>query len=88
MSLPFCVTVHTSNQEVQAWATIIWDNATSEQHRTQLSVGQSVTWKQLSQVISSKFKEDTESELSLENHKFLCKHKCILQMFVFFNCVI
>jgi len=70
MSLPVVVTSHGS-QEAQAVATIMWDNAFGNRDRTDFSVPNSVSWAELSQVISDKFAQVTGRGLSEDHLRFL-----------------
>lgn len=71
LSLPVVVIVH-GNQETQSLATITWDNAFSEIDRKPFYVVDRVPWSMLSTVLSTKFKSQTQRELTELNMSVLC----------------
>lgn len=73
MSLPIVVTVH-GNQEAQASATIIWDNAFSEIGRPAFTVVDHVNWSRMASALNSKFFSQTNRGLTNENLSYLCKY--------------
>lgn len=77
MSLPICLTVDGS-QEPQACATVLWDNAFAEIHRTPFHVIDHVTWSRLAQVLQTKFKHETGGELTPENLNYLCRFYIVI----------
>ena len=64
------VIVH-GNQEPHAWATILWDNAFSEQGRILFTVPEKVPWPQVADMLDTKFKAHTGRGLSPENLQYL-----------------
>ncbi|GFY54746.1 signal transducer and activator of transcription 5B [Trichonephila inaurata madagascariensis] len=70
LSLPVVVIVH-GNQDPHAWATITWDNAFAEPGRVPFQVPEKVPWKEVAEVLSTKFKSGTGRPLSEDNLQFL-----------------
>nr|UCK81542.1 signal transducer and activator of transcription 1-alpha/beta-like protein [Arenicola marina] len=70
LSQPVVVTVH-GNQECNALATILWDNAFAEPSRIPFQVPERVPWIQLAQALNTKFVHHCGSGLSPENQKYL-----------------
>ncbi|XP_035216384.1 signal transducer and activator of transcription 5B-like isoform X1 [Stegodyphus dumicola] len=70
LSLPVVVIVH-GNQEPHAWATVTWDNAFAEPGRVPFQVPEKVSWSEVAEVLSTKFKAATGRELVEENLQFL-----------------
>ncbi|GIY42857.1 hypothetical protein CEXT_389131 [Caerostris extrusa] len=84
LSLPVVVIVH-GNQDPHAWATITWDNAFAEpvcsllfalfknkcMGRVPFQVPDKVRWKEVADVLSTKFKSGTGRALSEDNLQFL-----------------
>ncbi|XP_067933839.1 signal transducer and activator of transcription 5A-like [Watersipora subatra] len=70
MSLPIVVTVH-GNQECQAQATILWDNAFSSPGRVPFVVPDHVKWSELSSLLSSWFHLKTGKGLSFEQMHYI-----------------
>ncbi|GIY78909.1 signal transducer and activator of transcription 5B [Caerostris darwini] len=70
LSLPVVVIVH-GNQDPHAWATITWDNAFAEPGRVPFQVPDKVRWKEVADVLSTKFKSGTGRALSEDNLQFL-----------------
>ncbi|XP_048237971.1 signal transducer and activator of transcription 5A-like [Haliotis rufescens] len=70
LSLPVVVTVH-GNQECNALATILWDNAFSSPGRNPFEVPESVLWPLLAEQLNVKFKAATGRGLTDDNIKYL-----------------
>ncbi|GBM50732.1 Signal transducer and activator of transcription 5B [Araneus ventricosus] len=70
LSLPVVVIVH-GNQDPHAWATITWDNAFAKPGRLPFQVPEKVSWKEVSDVLNTKFKANTGRSLSEDNLQFL-----------------
>ncbi|GBN80881.1 Signal transducer and activator of transcription 5B [Araneus ventricosus] len=70
LSLPVVVIVH-GNQDPHAWATITWDNAFAEPGRVPFQVPEKVSWKEVADVLNTKFKANTGRSLSEDNLQFL-----------------
>lgn len=70
LSLPVVVIVH-GNQEPHAWATILWDNAFSEQGRVLFTVPDKVPWPLVADMLDTKFKATTGRGLTHENLLYL-----------------
>lgn len=70
LSLPVVVTVH-GNQECNALATILWDNAFAESGRVPFHVPEKVPWNQLVQALNTKFAAACGKGLSHENVSYL-----------------
>uniref|UniRef100_A0A6A7FV94 Signal transducer and activator of transcription n=2 Tax=Hirondellea gigas TaxID=1518452 RepID=A0A6A7FV94_9CRUS len=70
LSLPVVVIVH-GNQEPHAWATILWDNAFSDQGRVLFAVPDKVPWPQVADMLDTKFKATTGRGLTHENLLYL-----------------
>lgn len=70
LSLPVVVIVH-GNQEPHAWATILWDNAFSEQGRVLFAVPDKVLWPEVADMLDTKFKSATGRGLTQENLQYL-----------------
>ncbi|XP_056418492.1 signal transducer and activator of transcription 6 [Hyla sarda] len=74
LSLPVVVIVH-GNQDNNAKATILWDNAFSEIGRRPFYVHEKVPWKKMCATLNMKFMSEvgTKHELSKENFWFLAQ---------------
>lgn len=70
LSLPIVVTVH-GNQECQAQATVLWDNAFSEPGRQPFIVPDCVPWQQLAEMLAHWFHSRTGAALSPDNLYYL-----------------
>ncbi|KAF2355356.1 STAT transcription factor protein interaction [Trinorchestia longiramus] len=70
LSLPVVVIVH-GNQEPHAWATILWDNAFSEQGRVLFAVPDKVPWPKVADMLDTKFKSVTGRGLTHDNLQYL-----------------
>lgn len=70
LSLPVVVIVH-GNQEPHAWATVTWDNAFAPADRLPFVVPDKVAWKDVGQVLSTKFKSYVGRDLSADAQRFL-----------------
>ena len=70
LSLPVVVIVH-GNQEPHAWATVTWDNAFAEPGRIPFAIPERVSWAQVAEALSTKFKSATGKPLSEDNIRFL-----------------
>ncbi|CAH1242242.1 STAT5B [Branchiostoma lanceolatum] len=70
MSLPIVVIVH-GNQDSNAWATILWDNAFAEPNRSPFCVPAEVTWSQLASALNCKWTYVNGRPLSESNMKYL-----------------
>ncbi|ESO86785.1 hypothetical protein LOTGIDRAFT_128587 [Lottia gigantea] len=70
MSLPVVVTVH-GNQDPNAWATILWDNAFSDVNREPFHVPESVPWPKLAEQLNAKFVHDNGRGLTPNNLQYL-----------------
>ncbi|XP_043192536.1 signal transducer and activator of transcription 5B-like isoform X2 [Amphibalanus amphitrite] len=70
LSLPVVVIVH-GNQEPHAWATVTWDNAFAEPGRIPFAIPERVSWAQVADALSTKFKSATGKPLSEDNLRFL-----------------
>lgn len=70
LSLPVVVTVH-GNQECNATATVLWDNAFAEAGRVPFNVPDSVDWTALADVLNMKFKSWTGKGLSDTNLSYI-----------------
>jgi hypothetical protein len=64
LSLPVVVIVH-GNQEANAAASILWDNAFSEHHRVPFKVPEHVKWYQLAQTLNMKWKHELNCKFDL-----------------------
>lgn len=69
-SLPVVVIVH-GNQEAHAWATVTWHNAFATADEVLYKVPDRVTWRDLGNVLSEKFRSATGRGLSQQNLKYL-----------------
>jgi signal transducer and activator of transcription 5B len=69
-SLPVVVIVH-GNQEAHAWATVTWHNAFATADEVLYKVPDRVTWRELGNVLSEKFRSATGRGLSQQNLKYL-----------------
>ncbi|XP_033121861.1 signal transducer and activator of transcription 5A-like isoform X2 [Anneissia japonica] len=72
MSLPVVVVSH-GNQECNALATILWDNAFAESGRVPFSVPDRVLWPDMGKALNSKFMSANGRSLSLENLNYLAQ---------------
>jgi len=73
MSLPVVVIVH-GNQEPQALATVVWDNAFGDWGRKPFVVPDKVTWGQVGRALSMKWAHACGKDLSEDNLYYLaCK---------------
>ncbi|ESO05053.1 hypothetical protein HELRODRAFT_156927 [Helobdella robusta] len=70
LSLPVVVTVH-GNQECNALATILWDNAFAEPGRLPFLVPEKVPWPSLAQTLMTKFASHCGLGLSVDNLNYL-----------------
>jgi len=70
LSLPAVVTVH-GNQECNALATILWDNAFAEPGRLPFHVPEKVPWPALAQALNTKFASHCGLGLSQDNLSYL-----------------
>ncbi|XP_076437051.1 signal transducer and activator of transcription 5B-like [Babylonia areolata] len=70
LSLPVVVTVH-GNQECNAMATVLWDNAFSEPGRLPFVVPEQVPWPYLGEQLSMKFRQHTGRGLSIDSLDYL-----------------
>ncbi|KAL8599781.1 hypothetical protein ACOMHN_040491 [Nucella lapillus] len=70
LSLPVVVTVH-GNQECNAMATVLWDNAFSEPGRLPFTVPEQVPWPMLGEQLSRKFKQNTGRGLNQDSLDYL-----------------
>jgi signal transducer and activator of transcription 5B len=70
LSLPAVVTVH-GNQECNALATILWDNAFAEPGRLPFQVPEKVPWPHLAQALMTKFASNCGLGMSTENLAYL-----------------
>lgn len=70
LSLPVVVTVH-GNQECNALATILWDNAFAEPGRMPFIVPEKVAWPTLAQTLMTKFASHCGLGLSNDNLNYL-----------------
>lgn len=70
LSLPVVVTVH-GNQECNALATILWDNAFAETGRRPFQVPDKVTWPQLADALNTRFAASCGLGLSQDNIVYL-----------------
>lgn len=70
LSLPAVVTVH-GNQECNALATILWDNAFAEPGRLPFTVPEQVSWPALAQTLVTKFASHCGLGLSPDNLSYL-----------------
>ncbi|CAL1526056.1 unnamed protein product [Lymnaea stagnalis] len=70
LSLPVVVTVH-GNQECNATATVLWDNAFAEPGRVPFSVPDQVEWSQLADQLNMKFMSHTGKGLSETNLQYI-----------------
>lgn len=71
MSLPIVV-ITFGSQEPQAWATITWGNAFSENNP--FSAADTVSWSNLASVLNSKFESQVGSSLTYEDFRYLCEY--------------
>jgi signal transducer and activator of transcription 5B len=71
-SLPIVLTSHT-NQKVEAWSTITWDNAFSDFIREPFVVPDKVSVTRLAEALNLRFKDRTGRYLTDENLHFLCQ---------------
>ncbi|KAG4074001.1 hypothetical protein HA402_014206 [Bradysia odoriphaga] len=69
-TLPIVIVVHT-NQELQSWATIFWDNAFAEINRQPFQVVDKVCCSQLFSALSTKFESETNKGLTADCFKYL-----------------
>ncbi|XP_071941820.1 signal transducer and activator of transcription 5B-like isoform X2 [Antedon mediterranea] len=72
MSLPVVVIVH-GNQESNALATVLWDNAFAEPGRIPFAVPDRVAWPDMGKALNSKFMSANGRSLSLENLNYLAQ---------------
>ncbi|XP_018424929.1 PREDICTED: signal transducer and activator of transcription 6 [Nanorana parkeri] len=74
LSLPVVVIVH-GNQDNNAKATILWDNAFSEIGRRPFYVDEKVPWKKMCQTLNMKFMAEvgTKQELTPVHYRFLAQ---------------
>ena len=70
LSLPVVVTVH-GNQECNATATVLWDNAFAEPGRVPFVVPEMVDWAMLADQLSMKFMSQTGKSLSEGNLQYI-----------------
>ncbi|KAK7092646.1 signal transducer and activator of transcription 5B-like isoform X2 [Littorina saxatilis] len=70
LSLPVVVTVH-GNQECNAMATVLWDNAFADPGRTPFVVPESVPWPKLGEQLHGKFQQMTGKGLSPDSLDYL-----------------
>ncbi|KAH9498194.1 Signal transducer and activator of transcription 5B [Bulinus truncatus] len=70
LSLPVVVTVH-GNQECNATATVLWDNAFAEPGRVPFNVPDQVEWSQLADQLNMKFMSHTGKGLSETNLSYI-----------------
>lgn len=70
LSLPAVVTVH-GNQECNALATILWDNAFAEPGRLPFQVPEKVPWPALAQTLMTKFASNCGLGMSQDNLNYL-----------------
>ncbi|KAK2166934.1 hypothetical protein LSH36_33g03003 [Paralvinella palmiformis] len=70
LSLPAVVTVH-GNQECNALATILWDNAFAESGRIPFQVPDRVPWPQLAQALNTKFASNCGIGLDAQHLSYL-----------------
>ncbi|ELU15383.1 hypothetical protein CAPTEDRAFT_114078 [Capitella teleta] len=70
LSLPVVVTVH-GNQDCNAQATVLWDNAFAESNRILFQVPEKVTWQKLSQTLNTQFVVHCSLGLSPDNLIYL-----------------
>ncbi|XP_072020613.1 signal transducer and activator of transcription 5B-like isoform X2 [Amphiura filiformis] len=70
MSLPVVVIVH-GNQESNALATVLWDNAFAEPGRVPFVVPDKVPWNEMGKALNSKFMAANGRSLSQENLQYL-----------------
>lgn len=66
LSLPIVVIVH-GNQEANAAASILWDNAFSENHRIPFKVPDQVKWFELIQTLNLKWKHELNCKFGLSD---------------------
>lgn len=69
-SLPVVVIVH-GNQEPHAWATVTWHNAFARPDDLLYKVPDKVSWRELGQVLSEKFRSCAGRGLSAQNLEYL-----------------
>jgi signal transducer and activator of transcription 5B len=72
LSRPVVVIVH-SNQEPRSWATITWDNATTEIGRVPFVVPDKVPWNRLAETLNMKIRASTGRQLTADNLHFLAE---------------
>ncbi|CAH1775759.1 unnamed protein product [Owenia fusiformis] len=72
LSLPVAVIVH-GNQECNAMATVLWDNAFAEPGRIPFAVPEKVKYSQLTQMINTKFTSQTGSPITPEGFHYLAQ---------------
>ncbi|XP_064643475.1 signal transducer and activator of transcription 5A-like isoform X2 [Lineus longissimus] len=72
LSLPVVVTVH-GNQECNALATVLWDNAFAEPGRQPFYVPEKVPWPLLAEALNCRFRSAVGSGLSIENTVYLAQ---------------
>ncbi|KAI8491162.1 Signal transducer and activator of transcription 1-alpha/beta [Branchiostoma belcheri] len=72
MSLPVVLISH-SNQESNAWATILWDNAFSKPDRELFEVPEKAPWMEVGHALSWQYEMQTGRGLTEENMKFLAE---------------
>lgn len=70
LSLPVVVIVH-GNQESNAMATVLWDNAFAEQGRIPFVVPDKVLWPAMAKALNSKFMAANGRSLSSDNLQYL-----------------
>ncbi|KAI8778251.1 signal transducer and activator of transcription 5B-like isoform X1 [Biomphalaria glabrata] len=70
LSLPVVVTVH-GNQECNATATVLWDNAFAEPGRIPFNVPDQVDWSHLADQLNMKFMSHTGKGLSATNLSYI-----------------
>lgn len=72
MSLPVVVISH-AKQQIDALATVVWDNAFSDLYRRPFDELEKVKWSQLSEILNLKFTASTGRGLTSNNLHFLCE---------------
>ncbi|XP_035679003.1 signal transducer and activator of transcription 5B-like [Branchiostoma floridae] len=72
MSLPVVLISH-SNQESNAWATILWDNAFSKPDRELFEVPEKAPWMEVGHALSWQYEMQTGRGLTEENMTFLAE---------------
>lgn len=81
MSVPVVVIVH-GNQEIQSWATILWDNAFAEPKRVPFHVSDQATWSSVSETLNLKFFSSTGRGLTEGNLYYLCEYFVFCKFFL------